>query len=194
MKITKKFKVESAHIVRNATSYKCALSIHGHSALIELTLSGTELDKGQMLYDFGNMKSTIKEFIESMDHCTMFWDKDDPDYIEFIKKYSARWISMPFNPTAEMLSVFIMKYCQYILDHTNKKNGECNIKVESVRYHETATGCAECNVDDMCFWGLNWMDRCKFSFGVINEWSKDLKGIIFDHKNSDNSEPQHQID
>ena len=66
MRIRKEFRVESAHIVRNCTSHRCSHSIHGHSAVIELIFEGDRLDNAGMLYDFGLMKGSIKEFIDSM--------------------------------------------------------------------------------------------------------------------------------
>ena len=65
MIITKLFNVESAHIVRNCTSHRCSHSIHGHSAKIELSLESNQLDNAGMVYDFGLMKGTIKELIDS---------------------------------------------------------------------------------------------------------------------------------
>ena len=104
MRIRKLFKFENAHIVRNCSSDRCKYSIHGHSYQIELILEAHRLDYGQMVYDFGLLKSSIKDMIDSFDHAICFWDKDDLEYIEACKKFSARWISLPVSPSAEQFS------------------------------------------------------------------------------------------
>ena len=124
MIIRKQYRVEMGHIVRNCSSDRCAHSMHGHSAIIEVLLEGTHLDRAGMLYDFGLMKTTIKQFIDAFDHCYVFWDKDDPEYIASIKKFCDRWVSLPFNPTAEMLSLMFMNAINKILKLTLKRNGE----------------------------------------------------------------------
>ena len=101
MRIRKLFKFENAHIVRNCSSERCKHSIHGHSYQIELILEAKRLDHGQMVYDFGLLKSSIKDIIDSFDHAICFWNKDDPEYIAACKKFSARWISLPVSPSAE---------------------------------------------------------------------------------------------
>lgn len=177
MKIRKEFRVESAHIVRNCTSHRCSHSIHGHSAVIEVFLEGNKLDNAHMLYDFGLMKGTVKEFIDSMDHCYILCSKDSDEFKDFIKNSCDRWIELPFNPSAEMLSVFIFKFIQRIFDYTDTSNGEGVINVSSVRYHETTTGYAECNqVDVDVFWDKEW--EVDFSNGVIKDWSTDLRDIL----------------
>lgn len=180
MKIRKEFRVESAHIVRNCTSHRCSHSIHGHSAVVEVFLEGDSLDNAQMLYDFGLMKGTVKEFIDSMDHCYILCDKDSEGFKTFIKENCDRWIELPFNPSAEMLSIFIHKNIQYIFNCTNKNNGEGSIECTGVRYHETTTGWAESSLKDVeTMWKPEWDNQINFSEGVVNDWSEDLKNIIF---------------
>jgi len=72
MRIRKLFKFENAHIVRNCSSDRCKYSIHGHSYQIELILEAHRLDHGQMVYDFGLLKSSIKDIIDSFDHAICF--------------------------------------------------------------------------------------------------------------------------
>lgn len=174
MIIRKEYSVESAHIVRNCSSKRCAHSIHGHSAKIEVLLKGG-LDNAGMVYDFGLMKSTIKEFIDSMDHCMLFWDADRDDYIQDIKKYSDRWISLPFNPTAEKLAVFIGVAVDHILKHTKFQNNEKDVHVHAVRYHETTTGYAEAEASDIeNAKSAGWLTHMECSPGVVKDWSEDL--------------------
>ena len=179
MIITKLFTVESAHIVRNCTSHRCSHSIHGHSAKIELSLESNQLDNAGMVYDFGLMKGTIKEFIDSMDHCYILCGYDNPEFIEFIQKNCDRWIMIPFNPSAEMLSLFVHRFSQIITDNTITNNGEGKIDVYSVKYWETATGSATSSKQDLDnLWNPLWEMNIKFSDGVVKDWSNDLKNII----------------
>ena len=150
MRIRKLFKFENAHIVRNCSSDRCKYSIHGHSYQIELILEAHRLDYGQMVYDFGLLKSSIKDMIDSFDHAICFWDKDDLEYIEACKKFSARWISLPVSPSAEQFSRVVFFWAREILKQTQMQNGETDVKVYSVIAHETATGYAQC-FDDFAF-------------------------------------------
>ena len=179
MLITKTFTAESAHIVRNCSSYRCSHSIHGHSAKIELTLESDKLDNAGMVYDFGLMKGTIKEFIDSMDHCYILCQYDDPEFVKWIQKTCDRWIMIPFNPSAEMLSIFIHRFSQLILNNTETANGEGDLNVYSVKYWETATGSATSSNDDVKnIWNPLWEMNILFSDGIIKDWSGDLKSII----------------
>ena len=179
MLITKIFTAENSHIVRRAFSTFCSQNTHGHSYKIELTLQGNSLDNAGMLVDFGVLKGPIKDMIESMDHSHTLWMGDSNEYREFIKKFNHRWIETPFNPTAEMLSIFIFRYVQYIIDHTTFTNGEGDVKVYSVRVHETATGSATCFEDDVQnIWKDEWFEQLIFSNGIKEHWCPELLNIM----------------
>lgn len=194
MVITKIFNVESAHIVRNCTSHRCSHSIHGHSAKIELSLYSSELDNAGMVYDFGLMKGTIKEFIDSMDHCYILCKYDNPEFIKFIQENCDRWIMLPFNPSAEMLSLFVHKFSQNILDNTITNNGEGELEIYSVKYWETATGSATSSNDDInTIWNPLWETQIGFSDGILKDWSNDLKNIIMKNKQVSNPIIKQQI-
>lgn len=195
MKIRKEFRVESAHIVRNCTSHRCSHSIHGHSAVVEVFLESTLLDNAGMVYDFGLMKGSVKSFIDSMDHCYILCSKDDEAFKDFIKNSCDRWIELPFNPSAECLSMFIHYGINYILSMTRTANGESgDLRCVGVRYHETTTGWAECNQTDLgILWESEWWDQIKFSEGVTNEWHEDLLSIFIDGDTVWNPEIDQQI-
>ena len=179
MIIRKRFRVESSHVVRNCTSERCSHSHHGHSAVIDVFFEGRHLDNAQMLMDFGLMKGSIKDFIDSMDHCALICTKDDPEYVEFFKKFNDRYILIPFNPSAEMLSVFIQHYVNKILNHTNFKNGEGYVACVGVEYNETVTGMARCDhLDEVNFWNNDWDNEIIFSEGVMKDWGDNLKKIM----------------
>lgn len=180
MKIRKKYRVESAHVVRNCTSERCSHSIHGHSAEIEVILQSYYLDNAQMVYDFGLMKNGIGEFIDLFDHCYILCSKDSEEFKEFIKKSCDRWIEIPFNPSAEMLSLFMLVYVNRIIDDTNTRNGEDDSLVcLSVRYHETASGYAEADLEDAdLLWSRKWENEIKFSPKLREEMLPALRAIL----------------
>ncbi|WP_018152605.1 6-pyruvoyl trahydropterin synthase family protein [Leeia oryzae] len=148
MLIRKKFGFESAHIVRNCSSDRCRRSIHGHSYKVEVLLEAHALDNGQMVYDFGLMKGTIRDVIDAFDHAVTFWDRDEPDYIELSKRFSARWISMPVSPSAEQFSRVFFVIIDALLKQTVMQNGEADVTLHSVIAHETETGYAQCFRED----------------------------------------------
>ena len=176
MRIRKLFKFENAHIVRNCSSERCKYSIHGHSYQIELILQAHRLDHGQMVYDFGLLKSSIKDIIDSFDHAISFWSKDDSDYIDACKKFSNRWVSLPVSPSAEQFSRVIFFWAKQILEQTHMQNGEADVSVYSVIAHETATGYAQCFEDDVlnAQMGELMLTDFDFSDAVKAEWSDPL--------------------
>jgi 6-pyruvoyltetrahydropterin/6-carboxytetrahydropterin synthase len=187
MIIRKLFKFENAHIVRGCTSERCKYSIHGHSYKVEVLFESNYLDQGQMVYDFGLTKTTIKELIDSFDHATAFWDKDDAEYIAAIKKFSRRWISLPVSPSAEQFSRVIFLMIDTLLAQTKMQNGEKEVHVHSIIVHETDTGYAQGFREDAYSKVMGEIDLKKivFSEQIKKEWSdsamwdKLLKGEIF---------------
>lgn len=175
MRIRKLFKFENAHIVRNCTSERCSRSIHGHSYQVELILEAHALDNGQMVYDFGLLKSHIKDLIDSFDHAITFWNKDNPDYIRACQDFSARWISLPVSPSAEQFSRVIFYWVDEVMKNTITQNSEADVKVYSVIVHETATGYAQCFREDVenARMGELSLDAFEFSEQVRAEWGDD---------------------
>lgn len=173
MLIRKLFKFENAHIVRNCTSDRCKRSIHGHSYKVELLLQAHRLDNGQMVYDFGLLKGTIKELFDSFDHAICFWDKDNPNYIQACKTFSARWISLPVSPSAEQFSRIFFYLAQQVLKATKMQNNEQDIEVYSVIVHETDTGYAQCFQEDIDNEQMGRLDleHIVFSQQIQQEWS-----------------------
>lgn len=197
MIIRKKYRVEMGHIVRNCSSKRCSHSMHGHSAVIEVLLEGNHLDKAGMLYDFGLMKGSVKQFIDMFDHCFVYWNMDDREYISHIISDSDRWISLPFNPTAEMLSIFFMDAINRIIHNTIKLNGEDNdLHCCGVIYHETESGYAQCCEADLeTMWDENNFYRIGLSDAVREDINPDLATILIhpDFKIMPDSQPYNQV-
>jgi 6-pyruvoyltetrahydropterin/6-carboxytetrahydropterin synthase len=173
MLIRKLFKFENAHIVRGCTTRRCSENIHGHSYKVEVLLESNYLDNGQMVYDFGLTKQYIKEMIDSFDHAITLWAEDDSLYIEAMKKYSNRWISLPVSPSAEQFSRVIYLIVERILACTQMQNGERNVTLHSVIVHETDTGYAQGFKEDAYseLMGVIALDEIDFSSQVQQEWS-----------------------
>ncbi len=176
MIIRKLFKFENAHVVRGCTSQRCKYSIHGHSYKIEILFESNYLDQGQMVYDFGLTKTTIKELIDSFDHATAIWDKDDISYIEAIKKFSKRWVALPVSPSAEQFSRVIFLMIDKLLSQTKMQNGEKEVKLHSVIVHETDTGYAQGFREDAYSTLMGKIDLkdIVFSEQIKLEWSDPL--------------------
>jgi 6-pyruvoyltetrahydropterin/6-carboxytetrahydropterin synthase len=118
--------------------------VHGHSFRVELFLTADRLDDGQMVYDFGLMKGTVREVLDGFDHAALFWEKEAATYAKAMKENSRRWVQLPVSPTAEQLSRVIFVAVQALLDQTDKVNGDETARVHSVILHETETGYAQC--------------------------------------------------
>lgn len=170
MIIRKLFKFEGAHIVRNCSSTRCKKSIHGHSYIVEVFFTSDGLDNGQMVVDFGLMKTNIKELVDAFDHAYSMWDRESSEFKQFMKTHSARWIEMPVSPSAEAYAIMFFRMIDAMVRVTEWNNGEKDPKLHSVRVHETATGYAEAFRED-----LEWVDfdlnDVIFSDGILAEWS-----------------------
>lgn len=169
MIIRKKFKFEGAHIVRNCSTKRCKTSIHGHSYKVEPFFTSNKLDNGYMILDFGLTKKHIKNIIDSFDHAYSLWSEESDEFKNFFKTNSLRWIEMPVSPSAESYSLMFLKFIDHILKNTTFSNGEGDVKVSSVRVHETKTGYAEAFRDDMDLIELD-IKKVVFSDEIINEW------------------------
>lgn len=188
MVIRKLFKFEGAHIVRNCSSDRCKKSLHGHSYVVEIFLEADKLDNGMMVYDFGLFKGTIKDFIDSFDHAYSMWDKEKPEFQNFINANSDRVVIMPISPSAEGYSLLMAFVVDKILKNTVFTNGEdSNIRLKSVRVAETVTGYAESDLFDVASmfatnFGLEdiiFSDEIKAEWSDPNMWDKLIAGEKF---------------
>ncbi|OLU22374.1 6-carboxytetrahydropterin synthase QueD [Pseudomonas sp. PA15(2017)] len=173
MLIRKLFKFENAHVVRGCSSERCAFSIHGHSYKVELLLEAHVLDQGQMVYDFGLLKGDIRELIDAFDHAVALWSGDDPDYLQSMRRHSARWVLLPVSPSAEQFSRLLFRLVDSALQLTDMVNGEQDVCLHSVIVHETETGYAQCFREDADNprMGLIELDCIEFSPAIRAAWS-----------------------
>ena len=88
----------------------CA-NLHGHNARAEIMLSSDKLDESGMVMDFGEIKTTVKTWIdENLDH-TMLLSKGDP-LIPVLEDKNERFYLMQDNPTAENIAKLIYDYVE----------------------------------------------------------------------------------
>jgi 6-pyruvoyltetrahydropterin/6-carboxytetrahydropterin synthase len=136
MKITKQFRSETAHIVRNAFSERCRFNVHGHSYLYEVSIAGEIEEPSGMVLDFKQLEP-IKTFIDQFDHCMVLWDGEQDLFKEFFKLNFKRVIIMKKNPTAENMVCVISRFVsQWLAD----AHPDCYL--ENIRIWETITGSA----------------------------------------------------
>ena len=180
MKIRKLYRIESAHIVRDAISKRCSHSTHGHSGIIEVFLKSDHLDKAGMIYDFGAFKKSIGSFIDMFDHSVHLWDEDCLERLNFFKQFNDRWIVLPCNPTAENYCILFRDCINEIIKKSTFNNEEGSIYCSGVRYHETATGYAESDESDPITYSLN---NINFSQETLEEATPELKSILEGIKN-----------
>lgn len=151
MEITKKFRFESSHIVRKASSDRCRKSIHGHSYLVEVTMQGSDLTDGDMLIDFIDLKP-IKELIDALDHSHILGSIDvneHGDFVEMILKNSERVVILPCNPTAEGIAMILLAIVNSMVELGIVGDRSGDLSVKSVKVHETVTGSATVYLTDL---------------------------------------------
>ncbi len=173
MIIRRSFKFCAAHIVRNCTSKRCSSSLHGHNYVVEVFISANKLDNAGMILDFGIFKNEIADFIDGFDHGYHFWNLESQEIQKFIHQNSARYIALSHNPSAENYALLFLYFIDKIIGAMSFGNDEGEIKVLSVRVHETDHGYAEAfrsDLEDRNFTQNLSLDSIEFSPAIQEEW------------------------
>lgn len=168
MIIRKQFKFEGAHIVRNCSSHRCRENVHGHSYIVEVFITSDKLDKGYMVMDF-TLLDKVKELVDSFDHSYSLWNVEDEELKSFVYKYNSRVVEMPVSPSAEGYALLLSFVADKIIKNTERANDEGDVRLQSVRVHETATGYAEAFVEDFHMVDFK-LEDINFSNAIKNEW------------------------
>ena len=85
--------------------------LHGHNAKADIMLASQTLDERGMVVDFGDIKSSIKKWIdETLDH-TMLLSVGDP-LIPVFEENKEKFYLMDNNPTAENIAKLIYEYAE----------------------------------------------------------------------------------
>ena len=168
MIIRKKFRFEGAHIVRNCTSQRCRENIHGHSYEVEVFVKSDSLDQGFMVMDFILLNKT-GEFIHSFDHSYTLWDKEVDEVKSAVYRINNRVAEIPISPSAEGYALLFLFVLDKIIANTQFVNGEGNVRLHSVRVHETQSGYAEAFREDLALVNFS-LKNILFSRGIKDEW------------------------
>ncbi|SRR5579875_3285107 len=105
----------AAHALRNYKG-KCE-NVHGHNYRVQVAIEGRELDSNGLLYDFADLKSSLRGASEYLDH----------QYLNELKPFDE------INPSAENIAKFI---CDEIQKDVK------TVSIAYVRVWETDTSCA----------------------------------------------------
>jgi len=85
--------------------------LHGHNAKADIMLASDTLDERGMVVDFGDVKSSIKRWIDdNLDH-TLLLGEGDP-LIPVFKENNEKFYLMQKNPTAENIAELIYDYTE----------------------------------------------------------------------------------
>ena len=80
--------------------------LHGHNANAIITLEGENLDDLGMLFDFNEIKASVKDWIDQeIDHTLLLYKKDP--LIPVLEKEGERFMTTEENPTAEHIARMI---------------------------------------------------------------------------------------
>lgn len=142
IRISKTFEFELAHALTGYTG--ACHNIHGHTYKLAVTVSGKPISDSSnpingMVMDFSRIKSIVKEkVIDHLDHALALNATDANRFPGIEDK--TRVIYFPFAPTCEMILFHI---CTTISAHL-----PVQVKLHSVRLHETSTSYAEWHFED----------------------------------------------
>ncbi len=104
--------------------------LHGHNARVEIDIESDKLDERGMVYDFSDIKETVKSWVDAtLDH-RMLLNKADP-MIPILKERGEQHFVMEGNPTAENIARLIFKFAR-----------KQKLPVTEVRLWETPTSFA----------------------------------------------------
>ncbi len=115
--LTIKATFSAAHSLRD---YEGPCSrLHGHNWLVEVVVSGKELQPNGILMDFADVKNVTSEAISRLDHTNL---NETPPFDKM-------------NPTSENLA-------RWLYEHIGGRVNASGLKVTRVNVRETETSCA----------------------------------------------------
>ncbi|MCT4615970.1 MAG: 6-carboxytetrahydropterin synthase [Marinifilaceae bacterium] len=144
IRLTKSFNFEMAHALWNYDGL--CKNIHGHSYIFYVTVIGEPITdeknpKLGMVMDFGELKRIVNtEIVDKLDHALVINKKAPMPNIESIKQMYDRFYTTNYQPTCENM---ISEFAELI----SAKLPE-NIKLHSLKLHETANSFAEWYASD----------------------------------------------
>ncbi|MDI9641583.1 6-carboxytetrahydropterin synthase [Kamptonema cortianum] len=130
--IAKEFHWEMGHRLSYHT--EGCQNLHGHSYRAIIELEG-EPDEGGMVLDFGDLAKIVRPILAEIDHSMMLW-QEDKEVIEFLTSQQMKVTRVPFHPTAENISRWLLKQ---LTAHLKSRQ---NIALVRIRLYETASSVA----------------------------------------------------
>ncbi len=144
IRVTKMFEFEMAHALHNYDGL--CRNIHGHTYKLSVTVIGEpepnhDSTKLGMVMDFGNLKRIVKpNIVDKFDHSVLLSHKEDTKYFEEENKLFKRIHIVNFQPTAENMVIHFADIIKPLLPE--------NIKLHSIKLHETTNSFAEWYASD----------------------------------------------
>jgi 6-pyruvoyltetrahydropterin/6-carboxytetrahydropterin synthase len=87
---------------------KCA-NIHGHNYIVQIHVSGSEVDSVGRIVDFAVINRLFKTWIdENWDHGVILWDCDEAAIAALSRVQPNRVFCLPYNPSAENLARYLL--------------------------------------------------------------------------------------
>jgi len=126
--LTVRTRFAAAHSLRDYDG-PCA-RLHGHTWQVEVVFQGSRLDQRGMLVDFKELKNSVKNLIEELDHQNL-------NMLEPFKKNGEN------NPTAENLARYIFNSLKSKFSNSLK-----DVKIATVRVCESPEASAAYREED----------------------------------------------
>lgn len=135
MLISKEFKFEAAHKLKNSYTCKCQ-NIHGHSYKVVVTLKANSLNEEKVVVDYTLVKERIGYLFEALDHNCMvsLHDPITPSLIKAAHQGYTNLVVCGRNPTAEIIAIWLHNAISAVFGKTMEVK---------VAVHETASTSAE---------------------------------------------------
>jgi 6-pyruvoyltetrahydropterin/6-carboxytetrahydropterin synthase len=134
----KEFTFDAAHRIMKHKG-KC-YNLHGHTYKLQVFLSSEDLNLDDMIIDFGDIKTVIKNYLDdNLDHATIL-NREDKELYDFVVRQDYQYTILDADPTAEYMAEYL--YCAL----NNLISAECNVDiglVSKIRLYETPTAYAE---------------------------------------------------
>jgi len=143
IRISKEFRFEAAHALWNHDGL--CKHIHGHSYILIVTIKGSPLNlpndpKDGMVMDFSLLKNIVKpNIVDVFDHALVINGSSPHAELANNKKFT-RVIAVDYQPTCENMIIDFIGRIEPFLP--------INIKLHSLRLHETATSYADWFADE----------------------------------------------
>lgn len=144
MLVLKDFEFAAAHRLIRGYQGKCA-HLHGHTYKVEVALRSNYLDKYGMVIDFEEVKTRMRQLVDTnIDHATIVVP-DDKELLEFlVKTRQKHFVLQAGNATAECIAKALLTEFQDAVEDypLARPDASPELHVAWVRVWETPTSSA----------------------------------------------------